>query len=254
MDKASTPMKVVLLQIMGEVGGTKALQTMGAAAKTNDPSLQDESTKILGKWMTIDAAPVLLDLVKTAPGEKFQDRAIKGYIRIARQFVMSEPERIEMCKKAYDASRTPAEQKMVLDVLKRYPNLENLKLAVKAVQVPELKDDATSAVLAIVSKIGSKSPEAVELLASIELSKVKLEIVKAEYGAGANQKDVTEIVQKQAADLPMITLASSSYNESFGGDPAPNAPKQLKIKYKMNDKAGEASFAEDALIILPMPK
>ena len=43
-------------------------------------------------------------------------------------------------------------------------------------------------------------------------------------------------------------------NSSFGGDPAPNAVKQLKIQYKINGKAGEATFAENALIVLPMPK
>ena len=46
-----------------------------------------------------------------------------------------------------EAARQPAEQKLVLEVLKRYPNLEMLKLAVKAAQVPELKDDATEAAL-----------------------------------------------------------------------------------------------------------
>lgn len=252
MQRASTAMKVSILQILGEVGGTKALQTVGAAAKSNDQQLQDESSKLLGKWMTIDVAPVLLDLSKTAPA--YQDRAIKGYIRVARQFDMSEPDRIEMCKKAFDACKHSSEQKMVLDVLKRYPNVDNLKLAIKAVQMPELKDDATQTILAIVQKIGGKTPEARELLAGVDLSKVKLEIIKAEYGSGATQKDVTEIVQKQANDLPLITLTSDSYNESFGGDPAPNSPKQLKIQYKINDKAGEASFAENAIILLPMPK
>ncbi len=52
----------------------------------------------------------------------------------------------------------------------------------------------------------------------------------------------------------MITLVSTSYNVSFGGDPLPGTAKQLKIQYQINGKAGEASFAEDTLIILPMPK
>jgi len=43
-------------------------------------------------------------------------------------------------------------------------------------------------------------------------------------------------------------------NASFGGDPLPGRVKQLKIQFKINGKAGEASFAENALIILPMPK
>ena len=65
---------------------------------------------------------------------------------------------------------------------------------------------------------------------------------------------MTAIVKKQASDLPLITLAAEGYNASFGGDPAPNTVKQLKIQYKINGKAGEATFAENALIVLPMPK
>jgi hypothetical protein len=49
-------------------------------------------------------------------------------------------------------------------------------------------------------------------------------------------------------------LRTQSYNTSFDGDPAPGIVKQLTIRYRMNGKPGEASFPENALIILPMPK
>ena len=251
-EKSPVATKTVLLQILGAVGGTKALNTIGNAAKTTDPLLQDASTKLLGEWMTIDAAPVLLDLTKSAPGEKYQVRALRGYIRIARQFTMSEPERAEMCAKAFDASRQVAEQKLVLDVLKRYPSVDTLKIAVKAAQMAELKEDATQVAVAIAQK--AKGPEVRELLSKVGLERVKLEIVKAEYGAGSNQKDVTEVLRKLVGDLPLIPLASTSYNASFGGDPSPGSVKQLKVQYKINGKAGEASFAENDLILLPTPK
>ena len=86
------------------------------------------------------------------------------------------------------------------------------------------------------------------------LGKVKLEIVKAEYGAGSTQRDVTGVLQKYAGDLQLISLPAATYNEAFGGDPAAGAVKQLKIQYRINGKPSEATFAENALIILPMPK
>ena len=46
----------------------------------------------------------------------------------------------------------------------------------------------------------------------------------------------------------------SGYNAAFGGDPIPGVPKKLKIQYRMNGKFGEATFDENALIILPVPK
>ncbi|HND56559.1 MAG TPA: hypothetical protein PLV92_29275, partial [Pirellulaceae bacterium] len=115
IDGASAAAKADLLPIVAAVGGTKALKTVGAAAKSSDPQIQDVSSRLLGEWTTIDAAPVLLDLSRSAPSEKYQTRALRGYIRIARQFVMPEPDRLEMCQKALAASGSPAEQRLVLD-------------------------------------------------------------------------------------------------------------------------------------------
>ncbi len=93
-----------------------------------------------------------------------------------------------------------------------------------------------------------------ELLSDAGFKKVNLEIVKAEYGAGTTQKDVTDVLRQQAGDLPVISLASDSYNASFGGDPLPGTVKQLRIEYTINGKPGEATFQENATIILPLPK
>ena len=253
LDRSPAATKSVLLEILGDVGGTKALNTIGLAAKSKDAQLQDVGSRLLGKWNSVEAAPVLLDLAKTAPEEKYQVRALRGYIGLVRKFPMADQERAAMCQKALDASRQPAEQKLVLDVVKLHPSLETLKLAIKTMQVAELKEEATQATLVAAQKLGAKGVDVRELLNSAGLDKVKLEIIKAEYGSGATQRDVTEVLQKQAGDLPLITLASASYNANFGGDPVPGSVKQLKVQYRINGKAGEASFPEDALIVLPMP-
>lgn len=152
LQRAPSDVKPVLLDILAAVGGKKALETVAAAARSDDPALQDVSTRLLGEWMTIDAAPVLLDLAKAGPAEKFRGRALRGYIRIARQFVMPDPQRAEMCEKAFDASNQPAEQKLVLDIVKRYPSQEMMKVVNKAMKVPALKEDAAQAADTIAKK------------------------------------------------------------------------------------------------------
>jgi HEAT repeat protein len=249
----STPVKVSLLEILGAMGGTKSLAAMDAAARSNEPQLQDISSRLLGEWMTEDAAPVLIGLAKI-PSNPYSIRALRGYIRIARQFVLPEEQRVKMCQTAFDAATQTAEKKLVLDVLKRYPSVDTLKQAISAMKISELKNDATQATLVIAQKLGSKGVDVKDLLTGAGLEKVKLEIVKAEYGEGSSQKDVTELLQKQAGDLPLITLTSGSYNASFGGDPSPGQAKQLKVEYRINGKKGETSFSEDALIVFPMPK
>lgn len=251
----STPdSKTALLEILSAVGGKKALQTLATAAKSKDPQLQDDGSRLLGKWNDLDVAPVLLDLAKTAPAEKFRIRALRGYIGVARKFAMPEKQRVEMCQNAFDVASRIDEKKLVLDVLALHASPQGLRLATKAMGTRALKPKATQATLNIAQKLGGKGVNVKELLSGAGLDNVKLEIVKAEYGAGAIQKDVTAVLRKRAGNLPLITLASTSYNASFGGDPAPGVVKKLRIQYRINGKVGESSFAENALIVLPMPK
>jgi HEAT repeat protein len=252
-DRSPTTAKVMLLEILSEVGGAHALKTLDAAARSNDDTLQDAASRLLGKWNNVDAAPVLLDLAKTAPSEKYRVRALRGYLGLARKFAMPEAERVQMCRNAIDATGRVTEHRLALDVLKLHPSAEGLQLSIALSKNPELKADAGAVALVIARKIGGGSVDVNELIAAVGLDPIKLEILKADYGAGAAIKDVTEIVKKQATNVPLIALNAGDYNSSFGGDPAPGVVKRLTIQYRINNKSSEATFAENAMILLPLP-
>ncbi|MEI6241330.1 MAG: HEAT repeat domain-containing protein [Planctomycetia bacterium] len=150
---ASGTTKTKLLDIVGDVGGAKALATVKVAALSGEESLADAATRLLGKWMTADAAPVLLDLAAAPIGEKYQTRAIRGYIRIARQFALADAERAEMCKKALEASKDAADRKSVLEILPRYPSPAMLAVAEQATKLPGLEAEAKAAADAIRAKL-----------------------------------------------------------------------------------------------------
>jgi hypothetical protein len=179
---------------------------------------------------------------------------MRGFIRIARQFNMPAPQRAEMCRQALKAAKRPDEQLLVLDVLERYPNRPMLEIAVELMDDPRLKDRASKAVMAIAGKLTGKDGKVQDLLAKAGLEKVNLEIVKATYGAGDDQTEVTEVLQRHAGGLPLIALPGRSFNSAFGGDPAPGTPKQLTIEYIMDGKPGKATIGENALILLPVPE
>jgi HEAT repeat protein len=248
MKNQPTPVKNHMLEILGEVGGAKALEAMRDAAVSNDAQLRDTSSRLLGSWFDVDAGPVLLELAQM-PNNQYAVRAMRGYIRLARQFTMPDQQRAEMCRKAMQATNRAAEQKLVLEVMERYPSIEMLAVAVEAQPAADLKDEAQRVAMAIAAKL-APGANVEQMLAQLGKEPVKIEIIKAEYGAGSMQKDVTDIVRRQTRSLPLIALPAGSYNESFGGDPAPGTTKQLKIQYKLNGKAGEATFDENAVILL----
>ncbi len=253
MPKAAAAEKVTLLKTLGAMEGKVALKAIGAAAKDGGPELQDVASQLLGKWMTVDAAPVLMDLAKSDIDGKYKIRALRGFIRIVRQFEVPENQRVEMCRAAMRAAGRDDERMLVLEVLERYPSVDGMRLAVEMAKTPSLADAAKASALVIAQKIGG-SGDVAELLRQAGQDPVKVEILKAEYGAGKKFKDVTEAVRKRAGSLPLIMLPSSSYNSSFGGDPVPGVVKVLKIEYRIDGKPGEATFKENATIMLPMPE
>lgn len=165
LPNASASAKQTILKILGEMGGTKALQTLGATARTAAPELQDTATRLLGQWMTVDASSELIQLAKV-PGP-YQIRALRGYIRLARQFLMSPEQRTDMCRTALEVATRDAERMLVLNVLERYPSIEMLKLAVQLAKIPAIKSDAAKTGRAIAKKIGNESAEVKALLSQL---------------------------------------------------------------------------------------
>ena len=150
---AAGPRAGVLLETLADVGGTTALAAVATAAKSGDQSLADVSTRVLGKWMTADAAPVLLELATTDAAGPYRGRALKGYLRIARQFALPEAERAEMCRKALAAAKDVADRKAVVEILVRYPHPTTLAVAKEATAMPDVADDAKAAVTTIEGKL-----------------------------------------------------------------------------------------------------
>jgi eukaryotic-like serine/threonine-protein kinase len=92
------------------------------------------------------------------------------------------------------------------------------------------------------------------------LSKVKLDIIQAEYGVDGAKTDVTELLRKRVAEMQVLTTPSASqltlrlpsYN-AFFGDPKPFTVKQLQVEYRLNGASSVATFSEDSLIAFPTP-
>jgi HEAT repeat protein len=158
MASAPMPAKVALFELLGVVGGAKALEAISAAAKDADEDVQDVATRVLGEWMSPDAAPVLLDLAKDTG--RFQIRALRGYIRLARQFVSAE-EQVAMCKRALDVAERDPERKLILETLGQNASAQALALVVPFLDEQSLKGDASAAAVEIAKKIVQSDPTAV---------------------------------------------------------------------------------------------
>ncbi len=254
MSSATPAIQCQLLEVLKSLGGKKALSVVAASAYKSDAQLREAGFRLLGQWMSTDAAPVLLDLAQNAKADEYKVRALRAYIRLARQFDMPSEQRVEMCRKAMKIAQRPDEKRLVLEILLRYPNDQMLAMALEASKVPELKDEAALVAMGISRARGGDTKELRKVLAQAGHQAVDLEIVRAEYGEGRQIKDVTAALRKYAGKYRVIFLPSPNYNEAFGGDPAPNQVKRLKVNYRINGQPGEVTLSENATVVLPIPK
>jgi HEAT repeat protein len=158
MSHGSTATKVRLIQILGAMGGTNALESIAAAAQSDDQQLQDVGTRVLGEWMTADAAPRLYGIAST--DHPYKTRALRGYLRIARQLDIPASQRLDMCRKALAIAERSAERSLALDAMKRCPSAESVELATSLVDDAELRDRAVETAIFIGEKIKDTDPEA----------------------------------------------------------------------------------------------
>jgi len=160
MSAASLTAKSDLLELIGVVGGQKALDGVTAAAKTGSEEIQDAATRVLGGWMSPDAAPVLLDLAQKG-SDKFKVRTLRGYIRIIRQFGLPDDQRLAMSQTAMDVATRDDERRLVLDALTRVSSPAAMNMIVAHLDNPGLKEAAVAAAIAIAEKLLGSNPAVV---------------------------------------------------------------------------------------------
>ena len=162
MPSASTATRMVLLDQLASVGGTTALKMVVSAAKSNNDAAQDAGTRLLGKWLTADAASALLDLAKTLPEGKYQVRALRGYVRIARQLNMTPEERVVVCRNTLAIAERSDDRALVFEVIRRYPTGDGVTLAASLLGDKDLRQQACATIVEIADRAGVKAPEEVE--------------------------------------------------------------------------------------------
>jgi hypothetical protein len=168
LDGASAANQSYLLELLGKVSGAKALAAVVAAATSSDPATKDAATRVLGEWVNADAAPALLEIAKNDSDTKYQIRALRGYIRIARQLEIPwwietnvEETKLAMFDKAMTVARRNEEKRLALDILTRIPSTTTLDRAAARLNEPAIRDAAADAAVKIADKLVGDEPKAV---------------------------------------------------------------------------------------------
>lgn len=156
-----------LLEVLGTLEGDAALKVIAAAAAGDDEGVVDTATRLLGRWSGPDAADTLVDLAQRLENETFQTRAVRGLLRIVRQFDLPMQRRVDLAVAAAAVARRPEEQALVTDVLRRYPQPRGLTATLALVGTDStevLETEALPIAVAIASEGDADSVAAIAQL------------------------------------------------------------------------------------------
>ena len=214
------PRSQYLFEMFSILGGSAARDEVSRAAMSDDVAFRDQATRVLGIWMDPEVAPILLHLANT-PGYQYANRALRGYLRLARQFAMPAWMRCAMVRDAMASPVFGAKEKETADIIVKQYGLD-------------LKKSETA-----------------------EQKKLRnIEIIKAIYGKlddPAKQKDVTDKVRDAFFNAGTLTVKiEGGYNKAFDGDPAPNISKMIRITFRYRDtgKIQSIDFRENYVLNL----
>jgi hypothetical protein len=137
------------------------LEAVSVAAADDDETTQDVATRVLGQWLSPDAAPALLKIARISQQAKFRIRALRGAIRILRQMDVPPDSRLALCREAMELADRDEERILVLEALGRVPSRQALAVVVPYLDTASLTAAAGSAAVSIGENLVLAEPSAV---------------------------------------------------------------------------------------------
>ena len=161
MSGAPVDYQIFILELLGRLAGEKALAAVVASVDSNEPQIKDAATRVLGEWPNADAAAALLEVAQKDSENRYRIRALRGYLRIARQLQLPDNERLGMFHSAMKIATRDDERRLALDILTRIPSPETLELATASLSNAALRDAAADAAVKIAPRVIESNPKAV---------------------------------------------------------------------------------------------
>jgi HEAT repeat protein len=171
LDRAHPDQKIVVLRVLSGVGGGPALQAVHGAVGDANAEVHAAAIRALGSWKTTDAAPLLLDLAKTAKTDGDKARCLRAYLGMAARRDLPVGERLSMCRQAAGMVQSDGEKRLLLGTLGGIDSPEALAIIAPYLSDAAIRREAALASLAIAERLlkGRQSGRfAPELIAPLE--------------------------------------------------------------------------------------
>ena len=146
-------MKPFLIELLGMVGGSTALDAVTALARDDDESIQDAATRA---WVG-GGRPMRRRFCWIWPARRrrrsTESARLRGYLRVIRQMDLPDSDRLAMFHQAFEAATRSEERLLALETLGRIPTPEALTEAVNRLDDAALRSIACVAAVTIAERL-----------------------------------------------------------------------------------------------------
>ena len=152
LPKASPEAKPTLLRTLCVAGGADALAAVRGAVDDSNKDVHTAAIRVLCEWKTGDAAPLLLALAKTSSGQVDKILSLRGYLGMAARQDIPAPARLAICRESAPMIQRDDEKLLLLAALANLADAESLNLIVPYLDVPAVKREAVTTVIAVAER------------------------------------------------------------------------------------------------------
>jgi len=152
MCDAKPVVKPALLRMLRVAGGPEALRAIRGAVDDANKEVHAVALRVLCEWTSADAAPILLELAKSAAMPADRLAALRGCLGIALQNSVAAREKLAICHQVAPIIHREEEKRMLLGALGSAASAESLDLIVPYLDDIAVKREAVATVLAIAEK------------------------------------------------------------------------------------------------------
>ncbi|HOW86067.1 MAG TPA: DUF1080 domain-containing protein [Candidatus Aminicenantes bacterium] len=152
MSGASRGRRAVILRVLPDVGGAKALSAALTATADPDPQVQTAAVYALSQWPDYAAAGELLRIATTTASKRYRLLAVDGYVRLVGRSNLAGPRKLALFQDLLAREFDDADKKAVVAGAAAVREPEALRLLASCLENAALGDAAAAGLLELASE------------------------------------------------------------------------------------------------------
>lgn len=148
--------KKVLLHTASAVGNAAALEMVRDATSSSDKEGRLEAIRVLSSWKTADAAPLLLEIAKTADNPTVKLVSLRGYIWMANRSTLPREQRVQVCRTAVPLVDRTDLRRILLSVMTTLPDPTLFEVMMPLLDDPAVRKESLATMTKLVAWTGKR--------------------------------------------------------------------------------------------------